>query len=53
MFFSDPLPDGPRVAYPSVLTSVAIGLSALATVLLGIFPQAVLNLIHNAGVFLR
>ena len=53
MFFSDPLPDGPRVAYPSVLTSVAIGLTAIATVLLGIFPQAVLNLINNAGVFLR
>jgi NADH-quinone oxidoreductase subunit N len=53
MFFSDPLPDGPRVAYPSVLTSVAIGLTAIATVLLGVFPQAVLDLIHNAGVFLR
>jgi NADH-quinone oxidoreductase subunit N len=53
MFFSDPLPDGPRVAYPSVLTSVAIGLTAIATVLLGIFPQAVLSLIEKAGVFIR
>jgi len=53
MYFSEPVVDGPRVAYPSVLTSLAIGLTALATVLLGILPQVVLNLINNAGVFLR
>ncbi len=53
MYFSEPLPDGPRVAYPSVLTSITIGLTAIATLLLGIAPQVVLNLIHSAGVFLR
>lgn len=53
MFFSEPIEDGPRVAYPSVLTSVAIGITAIATVLLGIAPQPVLNLIHSAGPFLR
>ena len=53
MFFSDPVEDGPRIAYPSVLTSIAIGVTAIATVILGIAPQPVLNLIHSAGVFLR
>ncbi|WP_433655262.1 NADH-quinone oxidoreductase subunit NuoN [Nocardia sp. CA-128927] len=55
MFFADPPPDAPEVvvAPASVLTTAAIAFGALATVLLGVVPQPVLNLTTDAAAFLR
>lgn len=55
MYFSEPPaavgPDGvpaPRVVMPSTLTLIAVGLCAVATLLLGIIPQPILDLMHVA-----
>jgi NADH-quinone oxidoreductase subunit N len=53
MFFTEPPVDGPSVVVPSAFTTVAIGTSAAFTVLLGIAPQPVLDLVINAGLFIR
>ncbi|MGH3355120.1 MAG: NADH-quinone oxidoreductase subunit N, partial [Nocardioidaceae bacterium] len=53
MFFSDPVGDGPTVAVPSALTTVVIAVGVIATVLLGILPDPVLDLARDAGTFLR
>ena len=39
MFFSDPVPDGPVVAVPSVFTGTAVGVGALSAVVFGIVPE--------------
>lgn len=49
MFFSDPAADGPSVVLPSRGTAAVVGLAALATVVLGVFPQPVLDLAHSAA----
>jgi NADH-quinone oxidoreductase subunit N len=49
MFFSDPVPDGPMVAVPSVFSGTAVGLGALSAVVLGIFPAPVLALAGHAA----
>jgi NADH-quinone oxidoreductase subunit N len=49
MFFSDPAPDGPTVAMPTIGTSTVVGLAALVTVVLGVFPQPVLDLAGTAA----
>src|SRR5690242_15763852 len=49
MFFSDPIPDGPEVVVPSVFTGTAVGLGVVATLVLGIVPQPVLNLASHAA----
>jgi NADH-quinone oxidoreductase subunit N len=53
MFFSEPAAEGPTVAVPSVLTTVAVAVGAAVTVLLGVAPQAVLDLADQAAVFVR
>ncbi len=53
MFFSDPVGDGPAVAVPSMLTTAVIGVTALATVALGVVPGPVLELAQQAGSFIR
>jgi NADH-quinone oxidoreductase subunit N len=54
MYFAKPASDGgAAVAVPSVLTYTAIGVAVAATVLLGVFPQSVLNLVNESSVFLR
>jgi NADH-quinone oxidoreductase subunit N len=53
MFFSDPRPDGPTVAVPSVLTTAAIAVGAVATLVLGILPQYFLHLADQASLFVR
>jgi NADH-quinone oxidoreductase subunit N len=53
MFFTDPPVDGPSVVVPSALTTIAIAVSAAFTILLGIAPQPVLDLVINAGLFIR
>ncbi|MFM9133938.1 MAG: NADH-quinone oxidoreductase subunit N, partial [bacterium] len=52
MFFSDPPEDGPSVVIPSAATTLALAISVAVTVILGILPQPVLDLIEQAGVFL-
>jgi proton-translocating NADH-quinone oxidoreductase chain N len=49
MFFSEPAPDGPAVVRPSAFTGVAVAIGALATVVLGIIPQPLLNLANHAA----
>ncbi|GII53602.1 NADH-quinone oxidoreductase subunit N [Planotetraspora thailandica] len=49
MFFSDPAADGPSVVLPSRGTALVVGVAALATVFLGVFPQPVLDLAQNAA----
>ena len=52
MYWQDPAPDGPTVAVPSLLTNTAIAVAVAVTVVLGVWPQSVLNLAHQAGPFL-
>jgi NADH-quinone oxidoreductase subunit N len=49
MFFSDPVPDGPEVVVPSLYTGTAVGLGAIATIVLGIVPEPVLSLANHAA----
>ncbi|GAA0374102.1 NADH-quinone oxidoreductase subunit N [Acrocarpospora corrugata] len=49
MFFNDPAPDGPTVVLPSWGTASVVGFAALATVVLGVFPQPVLDLAQSAA----
>ena len=49
MFFSDPVPDGPVVAVPSVFTGTAVGVGALSAVVFGIVPTPVLALASHAA----
>jgi proton-translocating NADH-quinone oxidoreductase chain N len=49
MFFSDPVPDGPEVIVPSLYTGIAVAVGVIATVVLGIVPQPVLNLASHAA----
>jgi NADH-quinone oxidoreductase subunit N len=51
MFFADPVPDGPVVVTPGGTTSSAIALAVAATLVLGIFPQPLLNLASQAVPF--
>jgi NADH-quinone oxidoreductase subunit N len=53
MFFTDPQPEGPSVALPSLLTSTAITVGVVATLVLGIAPQYFLDLAGQAAVFTR
>jgi NADH-quinone oxidoreductase subunit N len=54
MYFAKPASDGQAaVAVPSVLTQSAIAVAVIATVALGVFPQAVLNLVNESAVFVR
>ncbi|MEJ7773601.1 MAG: NADH-quinone oxidoreductase subunit NuoN [Nocardioidaceae bacterium] len=53
MFFSEPVGDGPTVAVPSILTTVAITIGAAMTLLLGVVPQPVFDLARHAGEFIR
>ena len=53
MFFSDPVGEGPTVAMPSILTVGVIAIGAVATVVLGVMPDPVLDLARDAGAFIR
>jgi NADH-quinone oxidoreductase subunit N len=53
MFFQEPAPDGPTVAIPSGLTAAAIAVGLAVTVVLGVYPQSVLELANDAAVFVR
>jgi len=53
MFFSDPPLSAPTVAFPSVLTVVAVTIGLAVTVFLGVYPQPVLDLANGIGPFVR
>jgi NADH-quinone oxidoreductase subunit N len=50
MFFADPPEDGPTVAVPSTFTTLAITLGMAATIILGIFPQPLIDLAEKAAI---
>ena len=45
MFFADPVGDGPRVTVPSVLASAAITVGVDVTLVLGMVPGALFDLL--------
>jgi NADH-quinone oxidoreductase subunit N len=53
MFFSAPGPQTATVAVPSVFTTVALAAGATVTVVLGVVPQPLLDMVANADVFIR
>ena len=53
MFFSEPIGEGPSVTSPSVLTGSVIAVGVAATLLLGIVPGALIDLLGRVGVFVR
>jgi NADH-quinone oxidoreductase subunit N len=53
MFFSEPAPEGPSVAVPSLWTTASITVGALATLVLGIAPGPLLDLAQRASIFVR
>jgi NADH-quinone oxidoreductase subunit N len=53
MFFTEATDETPSVLAPSVLSKAAIAVCALVTVVLGIFPQPLLDLADHAAQFVR
>jgi NADH-quinone oxidoreductase subunit N len=51
MFFADPPENGPTIAIPGWTTSVALTLGLVVTVVLGLFPQPILDLATKAASF--
>jgi NADH-quinone oxidoreductase subunit N len=52
MFFTEPAVDGPRVVVPSGFTVAALSAAAALTLLLGLFPQPILDVAETASTFL-
>lgn len=55
MFFSEPAADGPTVVIPSMGTKLTIGLALAVTLVVGVFPQPILDIAGQAasGLFIR
>lgn len=53
MFFAEPVGDGPSVTTPSIMTGFVIGFGTLATLVLGIVPGALIDVLGRVGVFIR
>ncbi|GAU67717.1 putative NADH--quinone oxidoreductase subunit N [Streptomyces sp. NBRC 110611] len=53
MFFNEPKAEGPTVAVPSPLTTMAITIGVTATLVLGLAPQYFLDLAGQAATFVR
>jgi len=51
MYFSPPAVDGPTVGVPGLPTTVVLAITATATLALGIFPGAVLDIAEKAAIF--
>ena len=51
MYFNDPQEDGTSVVIPSPVTAITIGVCAVATLVLGIFPQPVIDTINSLAIF--
>jgi NADH-quinone oxidoreductase subunit N len=53
MFFTDATEDGTSVQIPSILTQITVGIAAVITVALGVYPAPLLNLITDLAIFIR
>jgi NADH-quinone oxidoreductase subunit N len=53
MYFSDPAGDSVRVVSPSILTTAAVSLGVLMTLVLGVVPGPLLDLASRSSLFLR
>ena len=53
MFFAEPVGEGPSVTNPSVLTTTVIGVGVAMTLVLGLVPGALIDLLGRVGVFIR
>jgi NADH-quinone oxidoreductase subunit N len=53
MYFTEAPADPPHVVVPGALSKAAIAVTAAATIVLGIFPQPLLNLCDSAAQFVR
>lgn len=53
MFFSEPTEQTASVVIPSAFTTVALAAGVAVTVILGVVPQPVLDLVTNADLFIR
>ena len=53
MFWAEPVGEGPSVTTPSVLTGSVIAVGVAATLLLGIVPGELIDLLGRVGVFVR
>lgn len=51
MFFADPQSDGPTIAVPSSLTTIALTIGVAVTIVLGVAPQPILDLAQKAATF--
>jgi NADH-quinone oxidoreductase subunit N len=53
MFFKDPVEDGTSVVIPSALTTITITVSAVITLILGVFPAPLIDFITTTSFFTR
>ncbi len=53
MFFAEPVGEGPSVTTPSAMTASVIAVGVAMTLLLGIVPGALIDLLGRVGVFIR
>ncbi|MFL6111913.1 MAG: NADH-quinone oxidoreductase subunit NuoN [Catenulispora sp.] len=53
MYFSEPLADGPVVVVPSPMTTIALTVTVVATIALGVLPQVALDLADKAAYFVQ
>jgi NADH-quinone oxidoreductase subunit N len=53
MFFAEPVGEGPSVTMPSMMTSSVIAVGVAATLVLGLVPGALIDLLGRVGVFVR
>jgi len=51
MYFSPPAADGPTVGVPGLPTTLVLAITATATLVLGVFPGAVLDIAQKAAIF--
>jgi NADH-quinone oxidoreductase subunit N len=53
MFFSEPVPQTPRAAQSARPTTAVVAVAAAATLIVGVAPQPLFDLVAQAGPFLR
>jgi NADH-quinone oxidoreductase subunit N len=51
MFFTSAAGDPPAIALPGIMTSLTVGVTAAATILIGVWPEPLLDLVQRVGVF--
>ncbi|MCW2603322.1 MAG: NADH:ubiquinone oxidoreductase subunit, partial [Pseudonocardiales bacterium] len=51
MFFAEPQVDGPTIAVPSALTTIALTIGVAVTIVLGVAPQPIIDLAQKAATF--